>query len=177
MFLLLLGGHAEGELYVALAGAGYFAARSFSRPAGPGQWRRLGLAAAASLLAAGLAGAYLVPVARVILASERSGLARATDNSPPPPLAAADWVRPAPWWRSAAFFVVAEAQGNPRDGDSIGAGSMAGRAGGYVGVLTLGLALGTLSLARSAEIRALVAPRGGRVRDLPLLSAGPARSC
>ena len=72
-------------------------------------------------------------------------MAQITDNSPPPPLAAADWVRPAPWWRGAAFFVVAEAQGNPRDGDSIGPGSMAGRAGGYVGILTLGLALGTLS--------------------------------
>ncbi len=145
MFLLLLGGHAEGEFYVALAGAGYFAVRSFFRADRSGRWKRLGLAAAAALLAAGLAGAYLVPVARVILASERSGLAHITDDSPPPPLSAADWVRPAPWWRGAAFFVVPEAQGNPRDGDSIGPGSMAGRAGGYVGILTLGLALGTLA--------------------------------
>ena len=141
VFLLLLGGHAEGEFYVALAGAGYLSARLFPGPA-PGRWRRFGTAIAASLLAAGLAAAYLVPVAKAILASERSGLARATDAAPPPPLSAADWVRPAPWWRGAAFFAVPEAQGNPRDGDSIGPGSMAGRAGGYVGILTLGLALG-----------------------------------
>jgi hypothetical protein len=141
VFLLLLGGHAEGEFYVALAGVLALIAGLATAPAAA-RARRLGLAAAASLLAAGLAAAYLVPVARTILASERGAMGRAVDHFAPPPLRAAEWFRPAPWWRGTAFFVVPEAQGNPRDGDTIGAGSMAARAGGYLGILTLGLAAG-----------------------------------
>src|SRR5204862_4626406 len=69
--------------------------------------------------------------------------------SNPPPLSAEDFWRPAPWWRGAAFFIVPEAQGNPRDGDLIGPGSMAARAGGYLGILTLGLAAGSFFVRRA----------------------------
>jgi len=143
VFLLLLGGYPETELLAAIFGAAYFAAALPVRRVPPSEsLRRLGRAAAASLLALGLTAAYTLPAARVLVRSERSAqVTRAARATPPPPFRARDLVRPPEYWQVARFWVVPEAQGNPRDGDKFGPYSFAGRTSGYAGILVLAFAL------------------------------------
>jgi hypothetical protein len=67
------------------------------------------------------------------------------EMTPPPGerLSLSDFARPPVYWKTARFWVVPEAQGNPRDGDKFGPYSFAGRTSGYAGILVLALALGT----------------------------------
>ena len=142
--LLLLGGYPEGEFYVAAAAALYFlAVLAAARPSLTETASRLGLGGAAVLLGIGVTAAYLLPAALAVSRGERSRMA---EISPPPPgerLFPSDFVRPPVYWKTARFWVVPEAQGNPRDGDKFGLYSFAGRTSGYAGILVLGLALGT----------------------------------
>jgi Bacterial membrane protein YfhO len=164
--LLLLGGHPENELYVALATVAVFALRLAGEPvAAREKALRAGKAAAAALLAVGLTAAYTVPVAIAISRSERSAQAAAALAGRRPSLDVGDFFKPPVWWKSARFFLVPEAQGNPRDGDAFGAGYMASRAGGYAGILTLGFAVGSLLWPR--------APRGVRWGRIALVLFPP----
>jgi hypothetical protein len=141
VFLLLLGGYPEGELYVAAAGLAYFLALVLrERVAAREKVRRLSRAVAASLLALGLSAAYLLPATLAIVRGERS--AQVQKFPPPrPTLSVSDFLRPPLYWDVARFWVVPEAQGNPRDQDKFGPYSFAGRTSGYAGILILALAL------------------------------------
>jgi hypothetical protein len=164
--LLLLGDHPENEFYVALATVAVFALRLAGEPvAAREKAARAGQAAAAAFLAVGLTAAYTVPIAIAISRSERSAQAAVALAGQRPSLGVGDFFKPPVWWKSARFFVVPEAQGNPRDGDAFGAGYMASRAGGYAGILTLGFALGTLMWPR--------APRGVRWGRIALVLFPP----
>jgi hypothetical protein len=164
--LLLLGGHPENELYVALATVAVFALRLAGEPVAAREMAvRAGKAAAAAFLAVGLTAAYTVPAAIGIFRSERSAQAVTALAGRRPSLDVGDFFKPPVWWKSARFFIVPEAQGNPRDGDAFGAGYMASRAGGYAGILTLGFAAGTLLWPR--------APRGVRWGRIALVLFPP----
>lgn len=142
--LLLAGGYPEGELFTAVAGVVYFAAVLLSQKTDAAtRWRRLGIASAASLLALGLTAAYTLPATIAIARGERSvQAARGSAAAAPEKLAARDFLRPPIYWNAARFWVVPEAQGNPRDRDKFGLYSFAGRASGYPGILVLAFALG-----------------------------------
>jgi hypothetical membrane protein len=151
--LLLLGGYPEGEFYVAAAAAVYFLAiLAATRPSRTETANRLALGAAAVLLGFGVTAAYVVPAAFAVSHGERSRMAETT---PPPEerLSLSDFVRPPVYWKTARFWVVPEAQGNPRDGDKFGPYSFAGRTSGYTGIVVLALALGSLfSRRRGREV-------------------------
>lgn len=147
VFALLLGGYPEGEFYVAAATAVAFAAALLCARAGlRDSLARCATAAAASLLALGLSAAYTLPAVQALAGSER---AREADRgtlmapAPAPALALRDFARPPTYWDVSRFWVVPEAQGNPRDGDKFGPYSFAGRASGYSGILIVALALAT----------------------------------
>ena len=152
--LLLSGGYPETEFLAAVCGAAYFFAVLLAQPSTAGErLRRFGIAAAASVLALGLTAAYTLPATAALLRSERSAqVARASAASEPLRLHARDFLRPPTYWDIARFWVVPEAQGNPRDGDKFGPYSFAGRTSGYTGVLVLAFALATFGWRR--------APRG-----------------
>jgi hypothetical protein len=154
--LLLLGGYPEGEFYVAGAAAVFFfAVLAAARPSLRDSGKRVALAAAAVLLGTGVTAAYLVPTAFAVSRGERSRMAEIASPSPPGQFSPRDFVRPPVYWQTARFWVVPEAQGNPRDGDKFGAYSFAGRSSGYAGILVLALALGALfSGRRSRELTA-----------------------
>jgi len=142
--LLLLGGYPEGEFYVAVAASAFFAlVLAARRPAPREALSRLGLAAAAAVLGAGLTAAYVLPAAFAVSRGERSRLAEISSGAPGQSLSLSDFGRPPTYWTIARFWVVPEAQGNPRDGDKFGPYSFAGRTSGYAGILVLALALGT----------------------------------
>lgn len=144
VILLLLGGYPEGELLVAGAGAGYFAALLSVEPAARRErLRRLGLAVGASLLALGVTAAYVLPAAIAIMRSERSAAVARGSGAVPPESLLRGFLRPPIYWSATRFWVVPEAQGNPRDHDKFGPYSFAGRASGYAGVLILAFALAT----------------------------------
>jgi hypothetical protein len=142
--LLLCGGYPEGEFFVALCGCAWFAALLLSRrdPAGV-RLRRAGLAAAAALLGLGLTAAYTLPATLAIARGERSVQVARWVRTLEPSFSARDFVRPPTYWDVTRFWVVPEAQGNPRDEDKFGPYSFAGRASGYAGVLVLAFALAT----------------------------------
>src|SRR4029450_3951509 len=142
VFLLLLGGYPEPEFYVAVAGVAFFAGALLSRPLFPAaRWARLGKAAAASLLALGLTGVYAVPAAFALTKSERSAhVAKAIDGAHPT-FSPREILRPPAYWHVSRFWLVPEAQGNPRDLDKFGPYSFAGRASGYAGILVAAFAL------------------------------------
>ncbi len=143
--LLLCGGYPEGEFFVALCGCAFFLAVLLSRPGPPGtRLRRLGLAAAASLLGLGLTAAYTLPATLAIVRGERSVQVARGTRGRAPTLAARDFLRPPIYWDISRFWVVPEARGNPRDSDKFGPYSFAGRASGYAGILVLAFALATL---------------------------------
>ncbi len=142
--LLLCGGYPEGEFFVALCGCAWFAALLLSqREPVRLRLRRLGLAAAASLLGLGLTAAYTLPATLAIARGERSVQVARWARGFDPTLSARDFVRPPIYWDVMRFWVVPEAQGNPRDEDKFGPYSFAGRASGYAGVLVLAFALAT----------------------------------
>jgi len=144
VLLLLLGGYPEGEFFVALFGAVFFVAiLVFERvPAGE-RLRRLGLTAGASLLALGLTAAYTLPATIAIMRGERSVQVSRGTHALRPTFAARDIFRPPVYWEVGRFWVVPEAQGNPRDQDKWGPYSFPGRTGGYSGILVLAFALAT----------------------------------
>ncbi len=152
VLLLLLGGYPETELLAAVFGAAYFAAVATSQRVAPRErLRRLGRAAGASLLALGLTAAYTLPAAQALARSERSARVSRT-QAPPAPLRVGDVVRPPEYWEIARFWVVPEAQGNPRDGDMFGPYSFAGRTSGYAGILVLAFALATFGWRRAPRL-------------------------
>ncbi len=140
--LLLCGGYPEGEFFAALCGCAFFLAVLVSRdvPALE-KLRRLGLAAAASLLGLGLTAAYTLPATLAIARGERSVQVARGTRGLDPALSARDFLRAPTYWDITRFWVVPEAQGNPRDEDKFGPYSFAGRASGYAGVLVLAFAL------------------------------------
>ncbi len=142
VFLLLLGGYPETEFYVAVAGAAFFAGALLVQPLSPAaRWSCLGKAAAASLLALGLTGVYAVPAAFALTKSERSAhVAKAIDGTHPT-FSPRELLRPPAYWDVSRFWLVPEAQGNPRDQDKFGPYSFAGRASGYAGILVAAFAL------------------------------------
>jgi hypothetical protein len=143
VLLLLCGGYPEGELVVAVAGAAFFALMVARAPIRPRERaRRFGLVTAAALLALGLTAVYSLPVFLAVRRGERAVQAdRGALAAPAPPLSARDFLRPPLYWEILRFWVVPEAQGNPRDGDKFGSYSFAGRASGYFGILVLAFAL------------------------------------
>lgn len=159
VFLLLLGGYPEGELYVAVTGAVFVALVVLSASIGAGERaRRLGLAAAASLLALGLTAAYTLPAALAVARGERARQAdRGALAVPAPPISAGDFLLPPVYWDISRFWFVPEAQGNPRDQDKFGQYSFAGRASGYAGILIVAFALATFFWGRAP--RAVAAGR------------------
>jgi hypothetical protein len=81
-----------------------------------------------------------LPATLAIVRGERS--AQVQEFPPPrPTLSVSDFLRPPLYWDAARFWVVPEAQGNPRDQDKFGPYSFAGRTSGYAGILILALAL------------------------------------
>jgi hypothetical protein len=145
VLLLLLGGYPEGEFFVALFGVAFFAAVVLrERVSAAERARRLGVTAAAALLAAGVTAAYTLPSVHAIVHGERHvQVARGTSGARPT-LSARDFARPPIYWEVARFWIVPEAQGNPRDLDKFGPYSFAGRTGGYAGILVLAFAAATL---------------------------------
>ena len=145
VFLLLLGGYPEGEFYVALASAAFFGAVLLRARRGARESaRRFGLAAAASLLALGMTAAYTVPASLALAGSERARMAeRGALRMPRWRPSLADLVKPPTYWDASRFWIVPEAQGNPRDQDKFGQYSFAGRASGYAGILIVAFALAT----------------------------------
>ncbi|HEY1253076.1 MAG TPA: hypothetical protein VGH97_17985 [Thermoanaerobaculia bacterium] len=142
VFFLLLGGYPETELFVAAAGAVLFLGVLLGeRLERRERLARLGRAAAASILALGLTAAYTVPAAIALSRSERSAHVAAAIAGSHPTLSARDFVRPPLYWDVSRFWLVPEAQGNPRDQDKFGPYSFAGRAGGYAGILVVALAV------------------------------------
>ena len=141
--LLLVGGYPEGEFYVAAAAALYFlAVLAAVRPSRTETANRLALAAAAVLLGIGVTAAYLLPATFAVSRGERSRMAEIGGPPPGERFSPSDFARPPVYWKTARFWVVPEAQGNPRDGDKFGPYSFAGRTSGYAGILVLALALG-----------------------------------
>jgi hypothetical protein len=140
--LLLLGGYPETELYVAVAGAIFFlAVLGREQVDAARRWKRLGLAAAAALLALGATPPYTRPAGLALARSERSAhVARALETARPA-LSAKDFLRPPAYWDISRFWLIPEAQGNPRDQDKFGPYSFAGRASGYAGILIVAFAL------------------------------------
>jgi hypothetical protein len=144
VLLLLLGGYPEGEFFVALFGAVFFVAiLVFERAPAGERLRRFGLAAGASLLALGLTAAYTLPATIAIIRGERSVQVSRGTHGLRPTFTARDILRPPVYWDVSRFWVVPEAQGNPRDQDKWGPYSFAGRTGGYSGILVLAFALAT----------------------------------
>lgn len=144
VFLLLLGGYPETEFFVAVAGVAYFAVALLGEPVGAAvRLSRLGRAAAAALLALGLTGAYTLPAALALARSERSAHVAKAIASAHPTLAAKEILGPPTYWRVSRFWLMPEAQGNPRDLDKFGPYSFAGRASGYAGVLAAAFAAAT----------------------------------
>lgn len=145
VFLLLLGGYPEGEFYVALASGVFFGAVLIRAGRGARESaRQFGLAAAASLLALGMTAVYTLPASLALAGSERSQLVDRGDPRPPRRFSIDDFVKPPTYWDVSRFWVVPEAQGNPRDQDKFGAYSFAGRTSGYAGILVVAFALATL---------------------------------
>lgn len=91
-----------------------------------------------------MTAAYTLPATIAIGRGERSVRVARGTQAPHPTLAARDFLRPPIYWDITRFWVVPEAQGNPRDQDKFGPYSFAGRASGYAGVLVLAFALATL---------------------------------
>jgi len=144
VFLLLLGGYPEGEFYVALLGTAFFLLALWRQSASAAERRRRFFrAAAAALLALGLTAAYTLPVALAIPRSERSVQVSRGMLRVPAAFTARSLLRPPEYWRVTRFWIVPEAQGNPRDGDKFGDYSFAGRASGHAGILVLCFALAT----------------------------------
>ena len=142
VFLLLLGGYPETELFVAAAGAAFFLGALLGEPIPPRRrLGRLGSAAAAAVLALGLTAAYSLPAAIALAHSERSAHVAAAIASSRPSFSARDVVRPPIYWDVSRFWLVPEAQGNPRDQDKFGPYSFAGRASGYAGILVAAFAV------------------------------------
>src|SRR5262249_56456483 len=73
--------------------------------------------------------------------SERSAHVAAAIAASHPTLSPRDFLRPPIYWDVSRFWLVPEAQGNPRDQDKFGPYSFAGRASGYPGILVVALAL------------------------------------
>ncbi|MEP6993176.1 MAG: YfhO family protein [Acidobacteriota bacterium] len=142
VFLLLLGGYPETEFFVALAGAVFFLfALGGQRVSMAQRSRRAGLSVAGALLALALTGAYTLPAALTLVHSERSvQVARSIANAGPT-FQAGDLLEPPTYWTIARFWLIPEAQGNPRDLDKFGPYSFAGRASGYAGILIVAFAL------------------------------------
>lgn len=160
--LLLLGGYPEGEFYAAAAAAVYFlAVLATGRPSLRAASKRVGLAAAAVLLGAGVTAAYVLPAALAVSRGERSRMAEISTPAPGVRLSPGDLLRPPTYWKTARFWVVPEAQGNPRDGDKFGPYSFAGRTSGYAGILVLALAIGMFFSGRPG--REVIACRVGIV--------------
>jgi Bacterial membrane protein YfhO len=150
VLLLLLGGHPESEFLVALAGAAFLLAVIAGAPLRPSEkLRRLGAAFGAAFLAAAMSAAYTIPATIAVAQGERAELTARGIAAAHPHLEIADFVRLPVWWKAARFWIVPEAQGNPRDGDAFGVGAFAGRAGGYAGILVLALALGSFGRGRA----------------------------
>ena len=141
VFLLLLGGYPETELFVAAAGAAFFLGALHGEPVPRTQrLARLGSAAAAAVLALGLTAAYSLPAAIALTHSERSAHVAAAIAGSRPSFSARDLIRPPLYWDVSRFWLVPEAQGNPRDQDKFGPYSFAGRASGYAGILVAAFA-------------------------------------
>lgn len=144
VLLLLLGGYPEGEFFVALFGAVFFATALLrSRATADERLRRVGLAAAASILALGLTAAYTLPATIAIIRGERSVQVTRGTRALDPTFSPRDFLKPPVYWKVSRFWVVPEAQGNPRDQDKWGPYSFPGRTGGYAGILVLAFALST----------------------------------
>jgi hypothetical protein len=145
VLLLLCGGYPEGELVVAVSGALFFIVLVARARIAPGESvRRFGLASAASLLALGLTAVYSLPVFLAVRRGERAVQAdRGALAAPAPRISSRDLLRPPLYWEILRFWIVPEAQGNPRDGDKFGPYSFAGRASGYAGILVLAFAIAT----------------------------------
>jgi len=146
--LLLMGGYPETEFLVAVAGAAYFTVRILSEkiPAAE-RWRRFGRGAGAALLGLGLTAAYTLPATLTLARSQRSvQVARSTPE--PAYLAWRDFLGPPTYWTITRFWIVPEAQGNPRDLDKFGPYSFAGRTSGYAGILVLTFALASAFVRR-----------------------------
>lgn len=142
VFLLLLGGYPETELFVAVAGAAFFVGVLLSQPLPAARrWSRLGEAAAAALLALGLTGVYTLPAAFALTNSERSAQVAKAIDATHPTFSARAFLEPPIYWDISRFWLVPEAQGNPRDQDKFGPYSFAGRASGYAGILVAAFAL------------------------------------
>ena len=158
VFLLLLGGYPEGEFFVAVAGGAFFLAVLFRQRVPPSErLRRLGLAAGASILALGLSAVYTLPAGIAIARSERSvQVARSMPAADGGTLKPADFLRPPIYAETARFWIVPEAQGNPRDRDKFGPYSFAGRASGSSSILILAFALATFFRRRPAPFVAVL---------------------
>jgi hypothetical protein len=145
VFALLLGGYPEGEFYVAAATAIVFvAALLHARTGLRSGLARGATAVGASLLALGLTAVYNLPAAYALSGSERARLQdRGTLTATATPVTARDFARPPEYWDVSRFWVVPEAQGNPRDADKFGPYSFAGRASGYPGILIVAFVLST----------------------------------
>ena len=142
VFLLLLGGYPETEFFVAVAGACFFLiVLTGQRLVSSAALKRFGLAVAAALLALGLTGAYTLPATLALVRSERSEhVARALEASRPT-MQVREFLSPPTYWQVSRFWLVPEAQGNPRDQDKFGSYSFAGRGSGYAGVMIVAFAL------------------------------------
>lgn len=144
VLLLLAGGYPETEFLVALCGSAYFAALLISEHVpGREKLRRLGLTAGASLLALGVTAVYTLPATLAIVRGQRSIQVARHAQTVTSPFSPRYLFRPPTYWEITRFWVVPEAQGNPRDQDKFGPYSFAGRSSGYAGILVLAFALST----------------------------------
>ncbi len=142
VLLLLLGGYPETEFFVAVAGTAFFLfVLRGERLAFRDQRGRLGAAIAAALLALGLTGAYTLPATLALARSERSFQVARSLESARPTLRAGEVLSLPTYWEVSRFWLVPEAQGNPREQDKFGSYSFAGRASGFSGVLIVAFAL------------------------------------
>lgn len=159
---LFLGGYPEGEVFVCLFAAAFFVALVV-RQRVPGRERlvRTGRTTAAALLALGLTSIIWLPQIHAIRASERSARVARASGAPPPPFRISDFARPPAYAEVLRFWIVPEAQGNPRDDDKFGPYSFAGRTSGYAGILVLTFGLAAFFWRRAPS--AVAWARGGAV--------------
>ncbi len=142
ILLLLLGGYPETEFFVAVAGAVFFLfVLKGERLTLQNRLGRLGTAIAAALLALGLTGAYTLPATLALVRSERSFQVARSLATPRPAFRPGEILSLPTYWEVSRFWLVPEAQGNPRDQDKFGSYSFAGRASGFSGVLIAAFAI------------------------------------
>ena len=144
--LLLLGGYPEGEFFVAIAAAAFFAVRVVREPRDGA--KRVALAVLTALAALALSAILTLPQILAIRDSERSARIARGPGARAPGALPVPW-RPPQYARLLEFWVVPEAEGNPRDGDKFGLWSFAGRASGYAGILVAAFALATYGWPRA----------------------------